>query len=65
MRQTVFRNGQLPAIAETSSDAGCLDVHLAKVDLIKDDLVGMADAVEAGAEGQNGNDGQSDLVVPL
>lgn len=40
-------------------------VYLAKVDLIKDDLVGVSDGVEAGCEGEEGDDGESELVVPV
>lgn len=33
-------------------------MYLSKVNLVKDDLVGMADAKESGEESEKGNDGQ-------
>jgi hypothetical protein len=39
--------------------------YLAKVDFIKDDLVGVCDGVEAGCESEEGHDSKSELVVPI
>lgn len=39
--------------------------YLAKVDFVKDDLVGMADAPEPGDEGQSGHYSKRNLVLPL
>jgi hypothetical protein len=39
--------------------------HLAKVHFVKDDLVRMSDAPEAGYEGEDGDEGDGNLVVPL
>ena len=35
------------------------------MDFIKDDLVGVCDGVEAGCEGEEGDDSESKLVVPV
>jgi hypothetical protein len=35
------------------------------MDLVKDDLIGVADAPESRDEGQDGDDGTGNLVVPL
>jgi hypothetical protein len=40
-------------------------IYLSKMDLIKDDLVGMADAKESSDEGKGGDDGQGQLIVPF
>lgn len=40
-------------------------VYLSKMNLIEDDLVGMADAKESSDESKDGNDGQSQLVIPF
>ena len=40
-------------------------LYLAKVDFIKDDLVGVCDGVEAGCKGEEGDDGECELVVPV
>jgi hypothetical protein len=39
--------------------------YLAKVDFIKDDLVGVCDGIEAGCESEEGDDSKSELVVPV
>ena len=39
--------------------------YLAKVDFIKDDLVGVGDGVEAGCKSEEGDDSESKLVVPV
>lgn len=39
--------------------------YLAKVNFVKDDLIGMADAPETGDEGKNGGDEKSDAVLGL
>lgn len=41
------------------------EAYLAKVNLVKDDLVGVADAPEARDETENGHDGQGNPVVPF
>lgn len=43
----------------------CSGLYLAKVDFIKDDLVGVGDGVEASCESEEGDDGESELVVPV
>lgn len=40
-------------------------VYLSKMNLIEDNLVGMADAKESSDESEDGNDGQSQLVIPF
>lgn len=39
--------------------------HLAKVDLVEDNLIGVGDSPEARPETQQGYDNQGDLVVPF
>lgn len=35
------------------------------MNFVKDDLVGVCDGVEAGCEGEESDDGESELVVPV
>ena len=42
-----------------------VECYLAKVDFIKDDLVGVGNGVEAGCESEDGDDSESELVVPV
>lgn len=39
--------------------------YLAKMDFVEDYLIRMADADESSDEGENGNDGEDNLVVEL
>lgn len=41
------------------------ETYLSKMDLIKDNLVGMSDAPKASDEGEDGHDGDGKPVVPF
>lgn len=41
------------------------DSYLAKMDFIEHHLIGVADADKSGDKGENGNDGEDNLVVEL
>lgn len=57
--------GELGLLSAIVLSACCRRCYLAKVDLIKDDLVGVGNGIEAGCKGEEGDDGEGEFVVPV